>query len=199
MVEVGGEKMSKSLGNFTTLADAIDAYGARAFRLAVLQVHYRSQTELGPSEMRAAGEAIERLDALVRRAGGAEIDIADAPLDEATVTAFRTAMDNDFGTPAAVATIFDAVKRANVAIDRGEHFGAASLVATVVHLAAALGLDVGVTAGASDDEAQDIDALVVARVAAANRDFAEADRIRDELAARGITLEDTAAGTIWHR
>ena len=77
MVEVGGEKMSKSLGNFTTLADAIDAHGARAFRLAVLQVHYRSQTELGPAEMQAAGAAVEGLDALVRRAGGA----ADRLLD----------------------------------------------------------------------------------------------------------------------
>jgi cysteinyl-tRNA synthetase len=92
------------------------------------------------------------------------------------------------------------VKRANVAIDRGEHFGAASLVATVVHVAAALGLDVGVTAETGDDEAAEIDDLVAARVAArADRDFAEADRIRDLLASRGITLEDTAAGTIWHR
>ena len=109
-------------------------------------------------------------------------------------------MDNDFGTPAAVAAIFDAVKRANIAIDRGEHFGAASLVATVVHLTGRSGLDVGVTAGGDDDESAEIDGLVAARVAArANRDFAEADRIRDELASRGITLEDTAAGTIWHR
>ena len=200
MVEVGGEKMAKSLGNFTTLADALDAHGPRAFRLAVLQVHYRSRTELGPSEMQAAGEAVDRLDALVRRAGGARIDVADAPLDKETVRTFRNAMDNDFGTPAAVAAIFDAVKRANIAIDQGEHYGAASLVATVIHLADALGLDVGVTEGAGDDEAAEIDALVAARVAAREgRGFAEADRIRDLLAARGITLEDTAAGTIWHR
>ena len=81
MVEVGGEKMSKSLGNFTTLAEALDAHGPRAFRLAVLQVHYRSRTELGADELRAAGEAVERLDALVRRADGAGIDVAGAPLD----------------------------------------------------------------------------------------------------------------------
>jgi cysteinyl-tRNA synthetase len=200
MVEVGGEKMSKSLGNFTTLADAIDAHGARAFRLAVLQVHYRSRTELGPSEMRAAGEAVDRLDALVRRAEAAGVDSGSARDDPETVSAFRAAMDDDFATPAAVATIFDAVKRANVAIDDGDRAGAAELVATVRHLAGALGLDVGRADGRADDEAAEIDALVSARDAARSaRDFAEADRIRDLLSARGITLEDTAAGTIWHR
>ena len=67
MVMVGGEKMSKSLGNFTTLGEAIDAHGGRAVRVAVLQTHYRSQTELGPLEIEAAGKAVERLDALARR------------------------------------------------------------------------------------------------------------------------------------
>jgi cysteinyl-tRNA synthetase len=198
MVEIGGEKMSKSLGNFTTLADAIDAFGARAFRLAVLQVHYRSRTELGPSEMRAAGEAVERLDALVRRADAAGIDTAPGPRDEETVAAFRAAMDDDFGTPAAIAVVFDAVKRANVAIDAGDAPRAGALVATVRHLTSVVGFEIGAADVASD--AAEIDELVAARVAARGaKDFATADRIRDELAARGVTLEDTATGTIWHR
>jgi cysteinyl-tRNA synthetase len=198
MVEIGGEKMSKSLGNFTTLGEALDEYGARAFRLAVLQTHYRSKTELGPPELGAAREAGERLDALVRRAGAAGVpEGVDA--DEATVAAFRAAMDADFGTPAAVAAIFDAVKRANVAIDAGDAGAAAPLVAAVRELSGVLGLEVGATAAAGDDDAE-IDALVAARTAArAAKDFAASDRIRDDLAARGITLEDTPDGTIWHR
>jgi cysteinyl-tRNA synthetase len=198
MVEIGGEKMSKSLNNFVTLADALDESGPRAFRLAVLQTHYRSKTELGPSELGAAAEAVDRLDAFARRARAAGIEPGAS--DAATVAAFTTAMDDDFGTPAATAVIFDAVRRGNVAINDGEADTAGALLAAVVELSAALGLDVGGDgAGAGDDDAE-IDALVAARTAArAAKDFAEADRVRDELAARGVTLEDTADGTIWHR
>ncbi len=199
MVEIGGEKMSKSLGNFTTLADALDEHGPRAFRLAVLQVHYRSPTELGAKELHDGGEAAERLDAVLRRAEAAGIDTGSAPLDAPTVEGFRAGMDSDFGTPAAVGVIFDAVRRANVAIDGGDRETAAALGATVRHLAGVLGLELG-PAPVDDEEAEEIDALVDARDAArAGRDFAEADRIRDELTARGVTLEDTAGGTIWHR
>jgi cysteinyl-tRNA synthetase len=96
--------------------------------------------------------------------------------------------------------IFDAVRRGNTAINDGDAGTAGALLAAVVELSAALGLEVGSGgSGAGDDDAE-IDALVAARTAArAAKDFAEADRVRDELAARGVTLEDTADGTIWHR
>src|SRR3954454_18927834 len=96
MVMVGDEKMSKSLNNFTTLGDALDRYGAAAFRLAVLQVHYRSQMELTPAELGAAAEGIQRGENLRRRAGRAHLPpTASAP---EVLAAFRDAMDHDFGT-----------------------------------------------------------------------------------------------------
>jgi cysteinyl-tRNA synthetase len=194
MVLVGGEKMAKSLGNFTTLAAAIDAHGPRAFRMAALQSHYRRAVELGDTELEAASAAVDRLDALVRRAFAAGIT-ASMP-DRAIVARFTDAMDDDFSTPAAVATVFDAVSTAHQAIADGDDARAASLLATVQELSGALGLELA-TAGSGDTE---IDAMVTAREDARRaRDFAAADAIRVELAARGIALEDTPNGTIWHR
>ncbi|HEX6312070.1 MAG TPA: cysteine--tRNA ligase [Acidimicrobiia bacterium] len=198
MVMVGSEKMAKSLGNFTTLAAALDAYGPRAIRMAVLQTHYRSPMELGDAELSAAAAAVTGLDNLARRARVAGIDPAGAELDEAAVGSFRAHMDDDFATPAAMAVIFDTVKWANAAIDRGAKDEATTLLATVIELSGALGLDLD--DGSTEEGDAEIDALVEERdEARARRDFGEADRIRDELAERGVTLEDTPTGTAWHR
>src|SRR5688572_25519059 len=120
MVMVGSEKMAKSLGNFTTLDDALDRYGPRAIRLAVLQTQYRKQMELGDKELSAAESAVQGLDNLARRARSAGIDPAGAELDAPALGSFRAHMDDDFATPAALAVIFDTAKWANAAIDRDE-------------------------------------------------------------------------------
>jgi cysteinyl-tRNA synthetase len=197
MVMVGNEKMSKSLGNFTTLADALDTHGPRALRLAVLQTHYRKPMELGTTELTGAERAVGTLDNLARRARVAGI-AADSAIDDAAVGSFRAHMDDDFGTPGAVAVIFDAVRWANAAIDKGETGEAAMLLGTVRELAGVLGLDLD--DGSGDEGDAEIDARVKQRNDARERgDYAEADRIRAELAGRGITLEDTPSGTIWRR
>jgi cysteinyl-tRNA synthetase len=195
MVMVGREKMSKSLGNFTNLSDALDRHGPRAFRLLALQTHYRKQLEMGDKELSDAGKAVDRIDALFRRAAGVSEGVVG------DLTTFRNAMDDDFDTPAALAFVFDLVRKANTALDAGDTAAVGDLLATVRELCRAFGLEIDDGGGESEAGADaEIDALVVAREEArARRDFAEADRLRDELKARGVTVEDGAGRTTWHR
>lgn len=214
MVNVGGEKMSKSLGNYTTVADLLEEHplNARALRLLILQTHYRKTMELNTEAMAQARSAVLRLDAMCRRAGNVGM-LYENPdgldkLDSEAVEAFAAAMDDDLGTPAAMATVFATARRANAALDAGGG-DAATLVATVIELASALGLSLGVEEPAADGdggsvdrdaEKAEIEALVAARQEARTaKDFVEADRIRDALADLGVTVEDTPTGSVWHR
>jgi cysteinyl-tRNA synthetase len=193
MLNVDGQKMSKSLGNFVTLVDVLEQYDPRAFRLLVLQTHYRRGMEVGEKELSDAEKAIGRLDALARRVRADGLE--SAPVGD--VTPFRDVMDDDFDTPAALAYVFELVRDANVALDEGLQDTAAATFATVRELAGVLGI--GLRAEAPEADAE-IDALVEAREAARRaKDWAESDRIRDELSRRGIVVEDTPRGPEWRR
>ncbi|MDE0654734.1 MAG: cysteine--tRNA ligase [bacterium] len=206
MVNVGGEKMAKSAGNFRTLADVLALHDPRALRLAMLQAHYRSTTEIDEAVLAGAAAGIGRLDAFARRVDA--LGDLPAPDQVSTATAradFIEAMDGDLGTPAAVAVIFDLLRQGNVCLDAGDAAGAAAALATVRELCDAVGLGVGSqtrarAAGEDGDDSGSVDQLIEQREAArAARDYATADRIRAKLADEGIELEDTPGGTIWRR
>ncbi|MGI8686330.1 MAG: cysteine--tRNA ligase [Acidimicrobiales bacterium] len=198
-VETEGEKMSKSLGNFTTLADLLSRSDPRAYRLLVLQAHYRSPLEVLPGSIADAERSLDRLDELVRRweALGDARPPERPGADPAALAAFRAAMDDDLGTPAATGSLFALVRAANGALDRDDVAGAGPLVAAVEQIAGALGL-VARTADTAVDA--DVAALIAERdQARAARDFARSDAIRDQLVGLGYAVKDTPTGTTVHR
>ena len=148
-VEVGGEKMSKSLGNFTNLLDLVDEHDPRSYRLLVLQAHYRSPVEVTAPTVASAEAALDRLDALARRSA----DLPAADPDPAALEAFRTAMDDDLDTPLAMAQVFGLVTEANRMLDAGDPGAAAPVVAAWREILGALGLEVSATI---DDVPDDI-------------------------------------------
>ena len=183
MVEIDGEKMSKSLGNVKNLLDLMDAFDPRAFRLLVLRAHYRSPIDIAEDEMRAVERSLDRLDEFARKFADRAGDIDP---DATVLERFRVAMDDDLNTPTAVATLFDAVKQANADDDLGA-------AAAALEIADVLGLVIGGEAG---EVPEDIAARVTARdEARAARDWATADRLRAELESAGYVVEDTPAGT----
>ncbi len=189
-VEVAGEKMSKSLGNFTTLTDLIDQHDPRAYRLLVLQSHYRSPLEVTAATIEAAEASLARLDALARRS--ASLPAVDADGDE--VRAFAERMDDNLDTPAVCAQLFGLVTRVNSSLDQGDEVGAAPLVAAWREILSALGLEVRAEAGEVPD---DIAEMARQRDAArAAKDWAAADALRDQIAAAGFVAEDGPDGTV---
>ena len=202
-VTVDGDKMSKSLGNFTSLSDLLERSDARAYRLLVLRSHYRSPIEVTPDSVRDAEAGLARLDELARRfdlgdplASGPVTDpgTAAGDVDTDAVARFRQRMDDDLDTPRALATVFDLVRRANGLADDGDEKGAFRTARTVGLLAAALGLSIHRPA------VTDVDPTSQAKVhqrdeARAGHDWARADALRDELEQAGWLVEDGPEGT----
>ncbi|MFP5382065.1 MAG: cysteine--tRNA ligase [Gammaproteobacteria bacterium] len=195
-VRVDNEKMSKSLGNFFTIREVLRKYDAEVVRFFILRAHYRSPLNYSDAHLDDARGALTRLYTALKGAPG-----ETAPIDWQVPAAarFRVAMDDDFNTPEAIAVLFDLASEAN----RGDAAAARLLRALggtlgLLQRDAEVFLKAGVAAGGLDEAA--IEGLIAARQTARKaKNFAESDRIRDELAANGVVLEDGAGGTTWRR
>ncbi len=195
-LNVDNEKMSKSLGNFFTIRDVLKSFDGETLRFFMLRTHYRSPFNFSDQLLDDARTALRRLYTAL---DGIEVPADDPPIDWTLppAAAFRVAMDDDFNTPGALAVLFELVNELN----RTRSPATASLLR-------ALGGTLGVLqqvprqfmqSGSGLDEAA-IERLIGERAAAKQaRNFAEADRIRRELAEQGIELKDSAQGTTWVR
>jgi cysteinyl-tRNA synthetase len=202
-LRLGGTKMAKSTGNISRVADLLDdGISARALRYALISVHYRQGLEYTPDSLAAAAAALERLDALELALDAYAEERADAPdLSDALVegrSRFDAAMDDDLNVSAALAALFDLVRELNRRIaDRSmSTVDAARALALVRDLDRVLAILPEERADLPDGAAELLAARETAR---ANRDWAGSDRLRDELAALGVAVEDTRDGQRWRR
>lgn len=201
MLRLDGEKMSKSIGNVVPLSSVLERGMASAFRLMVLQSHYRAPVNYTEDALQAAENGLSRLRAAisVQGSGGCTDPDLEAQI-ETSDRVFHQSMDNDFDTPSAIATLFDLGRSINrVAATGTGGSSVAQAQELLASLTSVLGLDL-TPANPNEDHnvAPFIDLLLDVR--AHLRDaklFTQADTIRDRLAGLGVTLEDTASGTTW--
>jgi cysteinyl-tRNA synthetase len=190
--------MSKSLGNFFTIREVLEKYEPEVVRYLLVSSHYRSPINYSEDSLKEAKGALERFYTALR-------GLPDVPARgaEAFVSRFGEAMDDDFNSPEACAVLFEMAREVNRLRDTDLQ-SAAALAARLKELAGVLGVlqldaDAFLQAGAGGKvDAAEVEALIAARLQArAEKNWAESDRIRDQLAAMGVVLEDGKGGTTW--
>jgi cysteinyl-tRNA synthetase len=205
-VRVEDEKMSKSLGNFFTIRDAVARHRGEVVRYFVLSSHYRSPLNYTAENLDHARAALDRLYTALRGVVAADDETA---ADPETVQQFTAAMDDDFNTADGLAVLQTAARLLNTARAAGDRLRADGLAAAIRQAGAVLGIcqqdaDTWFQSSAESGAETLSDAAIERRIAdrdaaRRDRDWAAADRIRDELAAAGVVLEDSAGGTSWKR
>jgi cysteinyl-tRNA synthetase len=197
LLQMGAEKMSKSLGNLITIRDALQKFSADAIRVFILSSYYRTPLTYSDEALEAAQAGAERL---LRVAAGESRGGKGKELDaKPYYDKFIEAMDDDFNTPQALAALFDLARDINKAEETGMKAGKAR--ETLRELGGIMGLTFKETSTAFEPELEArVKQLIEARAAARKaKDWQRADKIREEIAALGITLEDTPSGTVWKR
>ncbi len=202
MLQLGGDKMSKSIGNVIRIKDLIEGKKTQAFRLMVLQSHYRAPLTFSEESLDAAAKGLDRLLQAARPDAHVPKIAVETGLALAVQQAsdqFHAAMNDDFNSPAAVASLFDLTRSINRARDAGAGQNELDLGrSTLIELGSVLGLDLESNDPTAGDAAPFIDLLVQVRDRLrAEKQWALSDLIRDQLAERGITIADGSQGSTW--
>ncbi len=204
LVTVEGQKMSKSLGNSIFAADFLALAAPIVVRYYLASAHYRSTIDYHDGSLVEAEAALDRIRTFLTRSGEALVGRAGAP--EQVPDAFAVAMDDDLGVPQALGALHEAVRAGNTALDAGDLDAVAARRGEVVAMTSVLGVNPLApewAAGGGDDVATAALGVLVQRLlddrarARADKDFAAADRIRDELTAAGVAIDDTPSGARW--
>jgi cysteinyl-tRNA synthetase len=209
LLTVNGEKMSKSLGNYFTIEEILHEHDPVAVRQLFLTSHYRSPGDFSKEALLEAGRAAERIYETIERIACSGINRQNTVADASLMSSFRQEMNDDFNTPRALALIFEEVRSLNRLLDAKQNDGIAERASALETMCEALGLlQDGPEAflsrkktrwmrqqGFAEEEVQK--AIAARDHARMNKNWREADRIRNELLAKGIVVEDTRSGTTW--
>lgn len=198
-LDIDGEKMSKSLGNFSTVRDLLQTYRGEVLRFALLGAHYRSPLNFSPELLEQAQATLDSLYSTLREVQDIELDVDVELADEP----FYRALDDDLNTPIAIAEIHALAKQLHKASDAEKP----ALKARILAAGNLLGIleqdpEQWLQGAASEDaiSAEAIEALIEQRQQAKlDKDYGRADEIREELLAQGVVLEDSREGTKWKR